>query len=62
MANPSYIGDGNLGLYGGGTHTGQSLDPMIDDFVKDFEPVGRDVLIDHQRHKHQSRLHLPDLL
>ena len=62
MTNPSYIGDGNMGPYGGGTLTGQSLDPTIDDYMNIFGPAGRDVKIDHQRHKRMGRLHLPDVL
>jgi hypothetical protein len=62
LAQPSYIGDGNPGPYGGGTLTGQSLDPMVEDYMNIFGPAGRDVKIDHQRHKRQSRLHLPDVL
>ena len=62
MANPSYIGDGNMGPYGGGTYTGNSLDPQIGDYENIFGPAGRDVKLDHQRHKRQSRLHLPDVL
>ena len=42
--------------------TGQSLDPMIEDYANIFGPAGRDVKIDHQRHKRQSRKHLPDVL
>jgi len=62
MTNPSYIGDGNMGPYGGGTYTGNSLDPQISDYENIFGPAGRDVKLDHQRHKRQSRLHLPDVL
>ena len=62
MTNPSYIGDGNMGPYGGGSYTGQSMDPQIADYENIFGPAGRDVKIDHQRHKRQSRLHLPDVL
>jgi hypothetical protein len=62
FAAPSYIGDGNMGPYGGGTLTGQSLDPTIEDYMNIFGPAGRDVKIDHQRHKRMGRLHLPDVL
>jgi len=62
MANPSYIGDGNMGQYGGGTLTGQSLDPMVEDYMNIFGPAGRDVKLDHQRHRRMGRLHLPDVL
>ena len=62
MAAPSYIGDGNMGPYGGGTLTGQSLDPTISDYANIFGPAGRDVKLDHQRHKRQGRIHLPDVL
>lgn len=51
-----------MGPYGGGTLTGQSLDPMIEDYVNIFGPAGRDVKIDHDRFRRQSRKHLPDVL
>lgn len=62
MGSPSYIGDGNMGPYGGGTLTGQSLDPMVEDYMNIFGPAGRDVKLDHQRHRRMGRLHLPDVL
>jgi len=39
LAQPSYIGDGNPGPYGGGTLTGQSLDPMVEDYMNIFESI-----------------------
>ena len=62
MTNPSYIGDGNMGPYGGGTYTGNSMDPQISDYENIFGPAGRDVKLDPQRNKRQARLHLPDVL
>lgn len=62
FAAPSYIGDGNAGHYGGGTLTGQSLEPNVEDYLNIFGPAGRDVKIDHQRFRRKGRLHLPDVL
>ena len=61
--DPSYIpGNGNPGPLGGGTYTGTSLEPLQADWENIFGPAGRDVKLDHQRHKRHQRWHLPDAL
>jgi hypothetical protein len=63
IAEPSYIpGNGNPGPHGGGTYTGTSLEPLQADWENIFGPAGRDVKLDHQRHKRHQRWHLPDAL
>ena len=63
IADPSYLaGNGNPGPYGGGTYTGTSLEPLQADWENIFGPAGRDVKLDHQRHKRHQRWHLPDVL
>ena len=63
IAEPSYIpGNGNPGTLGGGTYTGSSLEPLQADWENIFGPAGRDVKLDHQRHKRHQRWHLPDAL
>ena len=59
---PSYIGDGNPGPYGGGTYTGTSMEPTVQDWENIFGPAGRDIKADYQRHKRHQRWHLPDAL
>ena len=60
---PSYLpGNGNAGIHGGGTYTGNSLEPQIGDWENIFGPAGRDVKTDQQRHKRHQRWHLPDVL
>ena len=60
---PSYLpGNGNAGIHGGGTYTGNSLEPQIGDWETIFGPAGRDVRTDQQRHKRHQRWHLPDVL
>jgi hypothetical protein len=61
--DPSSIpGNGNPGPMGGGTYTGTSLEPLQADWENIFGPAGRDVKLDHQRHKRHQRWHLPDSL
>ena len=63
VAAPSYLpGNGNAGMHGGGTYTGNSLEPQIGDWENIFGPAGRDVKSDQQRHKRHQRWHLPDVL
>jgi hypothetical protein len=63
IAEPSYLpGNGNAGPFGGGTYTGSSLEPLQADWENIFGPAGRDVKLDHQRHKRHQRWHLPDVL
>ena len=63
IPEPSYIpGNGNPGPLGGGTYTGTSLEPLQADWENIFGPAGRDVKLDHQRHKRHQRWHLPDVL
>jgi hypothetical protein len=63
LNDPSYIpGNGNPGPLGGGTYTGTSLEPLQADWENIFGPAGRDVKLDHQRHKRHQRWHLPDVL
>ena len=60
---PSYLpGNGNAGIHGGGTYTGNSLEPQLGDWENIFGPAGRDVKTDQQRHKRHQRWHLPDVL
>ena len=62
-AAPSYLpGNGNAGTQGGGTYTGNSLEPQLGDWENIFGPAGRDVRVDQQRHKRHQRWHLPDVL
>lgn len=60
--DPTYIGDGNPGAQGGGTYTGQSSDPTVQDWENIFGPAARDIKPDYQRHKRHQRWHLPDVL
>ena len=62
MTNPSYIVDGNPGPYGGGTLTGTSMEPTIEDYENVFGPAARNIKEDSQRNKRHQRLHLPDAL
>jgi hypothetical protein len=63
IAAPSYLpGNGNAGILGGGTYTGNSLEPQLGDWENIFGPAGRDVRVDQQRHKRHQRWHLPDVL
>ena len=63
VAAPSYLpGNGNAGTQGGGTYTGNSLEPQLGDWENIFGPAGRDVRVDQQRHKRHQRWHLPDVL
>lgn len=62
IANPSYIGDGNPGAYGGGTYTGTGTDPTVSDWENIFGPAARDIKFDAQRSKRHQRWHLPDVL
>ena len=63
VAAPSYLpGNGNAGIHGGGTYTGNSLEPQIGDWENIFGPAGRDVKVDQQRQKRHQRWHLPDVL
>ena len=59
---PSYLPDLNPGRYGGGTYTGQSTDPTIQDYENIFGPSARDIKSDLQRYKRHGRWHLPDAL
>ena len=58
----TYIPDGNPGIDGGGTYTGQSLDPTIRDYENVFGPSARDIKDDLQKYKRHGRWHLPDIL
>ena len=62
IPNPSYIPDGNPGQYGGGTYTGHSNEPTIQDYENIFGPAGRDVKLDPNRSKRYNRLQLPQAL
>ena len=63
IAEPSYLpGNGNPGTIGGGTYTGTSTEPLQADWENIFGPAGRDIKLDHQRHKRHQRWHLPDAL
>ena len=62
FTDPVYIGDGNPGALGGGTYTGQSNEPTVEDWENIFGPAARDIKPDYQRHKRHQRWHLPDVL
>jgi len=62
MKYPSYISNSIMGLYGWSTVTGQSLNPMFNNYMNILNPAGCNVKIDLQRHKRMGRLHLPDVL
>ena len=63
IPEPSYLpGNGNPGPLGGGTYTGNSLEPLQADWENIFGPAGRDIKLDHQRQKRHQRWHLPDVL
>ena len=63
LTGPTTIpGDGNAGHHGGGTYTGQSLEPTIQDWENIFGPAARNIKYDHGRHKRSVRWHLPDVL
>lgn len=61
-ANPSYLPEANPGMEGGGTYTGASSDPTIQDYENIFGPSARDIKTDLQRFKRHGRWHLPDVL
>jgi hypothetical protein len=47
---------------GGGTYTGQSNEPTLQEWENVFGPAAREIKPDYQRHKRHQRLHLPDVL
>jgi len=59
---PSYLVDGDPGREGGGTYTGTSTEPTIQDYENIFGPSARDIKQDLQRFKRHGRWHLPDVL
>lgn len=62
IANPMYMSNPDMGLHGGGTVTGTSTMPTIEQYENIFGPAGRDIKLDSQRHKRHQRWHLPDAL
>ena len=62
IANPMYMSNPDMGLNGGGTVTGTSTMPTIEQYENIFGPAGRDIKLDSQRHKRHQRWHLPDAL
>lgn len=61
-ADPMYMKNADMGLNGGGTVTGTSTNPTIEQYENIFGPAGRDIKLDSQRHKRHQRWHLPDAL
>jgi len=61
-SNAMYLKSGDPGLNGGGTYTGTNTEPSLQQYENIFEPAGRDVKQDQQRHKRHQRWHLPDAL
>lgn len=59
---PSYLISADPGSSGGGTYSGNSQQPTLDQYESIFGPAGRDVKVDSQRHKRHQRWHLPDAL
>jgi hypothetical protein len=59
---PSYLISADPGSSGGGTYSGNSQQPTLQQYESIFGPAGRDVKIDSQRHKRHQRWHLPDAL
>ena len=62
IADPMYMNNANMGFNGGGTLTGSSTQPTIEQYENIFGPAGRDIKLDSQRHKRHQRWHLPDAL
>jgi hypothetical protein len=61
--NPtSYMPSADPGRSGGGTYTGQSLEPTLEAYENIFGPSARDIKQDLQRFKRHGRWHLPDIL
>jgi hypothetical protein len=59
---PMYLKSGDPGMDAGGTVTGHSTTPSIQQYENIFGPVARDIKQDSQRHKRHQRWHLPDVL
>jgi len=59
---PMYLKSGDPGMDAGGTITGHSTTPSIQQYENIFGPVARDIKEDSQRHKRHQRWHLPDVL
>lgn len=59
---PSYIPNADPGRFGGGTYTGQSVEPTMEAYENIFGPSARDIKQDLQRFKRHGRWHLPDIL
>ena len=59
---PSYMPSLDPGRTGGGTLTGQSLEPTLEAYENIFGPSARDIKQDLQRFKRHGRWHLPDIL
>ena len=63
LTGPTVIpGDGNAGILGGGTYTGQGLEPTLQDWENIFGPASRNIKSDPLADKRRVRLHLPDVL
>ena len=61
-SSPSYLPDGEGSRHAGGTLTGNSTEPTIQDYENFFGPSARDIKTDLQRFKRHGRWHLPDIL
>lgn len=59
---PMYLKSGDMGMNAGGTVSGHSTLPSIQEYENIFGPVARDIKQDSQRHKRHQRWHLPDVL
>jgi hypothetical protein len=60
--NTSYLPNGEGSMNGGGTYTGNDVEPTIQDYENFFGPSARDIKTDLQRFKRHGRWHLPDIL
>ena len=61
-APTSYISNLDPGRFGGGTFTGQQVEPTLEAYENIFGPSARDIKQDLQRFKRHGRWHLPDIL
>jgi hypothetical protein len=59
MPNSADLTQGSMG---GGTYTGTSRTPTMEDYEAIFGPAARDIKIDAMRNKRHQRWHLPDAL
>jgi hypothetical protein len=62
QGEPSYMPTADPGRHGGGTYTGQTTEPTLQDYENVFGPSARDIKSDLQKYKRHGRWHLPDAL